>query len=94
MHDYGKATCERNASLLQAASPGDLQCPGFQREALFGARQERVRGLVEQLTHRAVALLGDPARPVEFTRLMAPGMSSRTRASTRWLRVVISARTP
>jgi hypothetical protein len=51
----------------------------FSREGLPRARQDRVCRLVEELAYRAVALLGDPARPVELARLV----STRDEAEVR-----------
>ena len=71
MHDDGEAASERYPGLFEATSFCDLERPGFQREALLRARQNRVGRFVEQLAHGAVALLGDPARPVDLAGLVA-----------------------
>jgi hypothetical protein len=70
MHDDSEAASARDPGLSQATPLRDLERPGLQREALLGARQDRVRRFVEQLANGAVSLLGDPAGPVELARLM------------------------
>ncbi|MBM7407992.1 hypothetical protein EDF69_003630 [Sphingomonas sp. JUb134] len=70
MHDDGEAAGERDPGFLEAAPLRDLQRPGLQREGLPRARQDRVRRLVEELADGAVALLGDPAGPVELAGLV------------------------
>jgi len=73
MHDDGEPASERNAGLSQPTSLGDLECPGLQREALAGARQDRVGRLVEELADCAVTLLGDATCPIELARLVPSG---------------------
>lgn len=70
VHDDGEATGERDLGLLETASLDGLQRPGLQCEGLARARQDRVGRFVEQRADGAVAMLGDPARPVEFARLV------------------------
>lgn len=45
----------------------------FRAKVLPAASEDRVGRFVEQLAHHAVTPLGDPARPVDLTRLMTPG---------------------
>lgn len=73
MHDDSEAAGERDPGLSEAAPLRDLERPALQREALPGARQDRVGRFVQQLANGAVPLLGDPARPVELARLVPPG---------------------
>ena|GEM_PF-5845673 len=72
MHYYRKASGQCDASLLETPAL-DRHGPSLQREALPASGEDRVRSLVEQIANRAVALLGDPARPIELTGLMVSG---------------------
>lgn len=73
MHDDSEASGERNPGLSEAAPLRDLESPGFQREPLPGARQDRAGRFVEQFANGALPLFGDPACPVELARLVPPG---------------------
>jgi hypothetical protein len=61
MHDDSAAAGERDPGLSEAAPLRDLERPSLQRQALLGARQDRVEPLVEQLANGTFPLLGDPA---------------------------------
>lgn len=80
MHDDGEAAGKGDAGLLEASALGDLYGPCFQGEGLSAPGEDRVGGFVQELAHRSVTLLGDPARPVEFARLMASGHEAEVRA--------------
>ena len=73
MHDDCEAAGKGDASLLQAATLGDLHGPCFQGEGLTAPGEDRVGSFVQQLAYGAVTLFGDPACPVELARLMASG---------------------
>jgi hypothetical protein len=73
MHDYCEPASKRDTGLLKAAALGDLKSPCLQGKGLPAACEDRVGRLVEQLADGLVALLGDPAGPVEFSRLVASG---------------------
>ena len=73
MHDDCEAAGKGDASLLQAATLGDLHGPCFQGEGLTAPGEDRVGSFVQQFTYGAVTLFGDPACPVELARLMASG---------------------
>lgn len=73
MHDDREAAGKSGAGLLKASALGDLHGPCLQGEGFPAPGEDRVGRFVEQLAHGPVALLGDPACPVELARLMASG---------------------
>ena len=79
MHDDGQPAGERDTSLLEATTFHDLHGPSFQSEGLLASGQDRVRRFVQQLSHRAVTLLGDPASPVDLTGFMTSRYQPKVR---------------
>ena len=102
MHDDCEATGKGDASLLQAATLGDLHGPCFQGEGLTAPGEDRVGSFVQQFTYGAVTLFGDPACPVVSGKNPPRGLenaaviwtirrrlrccSVRTRFARRWHR--------
>lgn len=81
MHDDREAASERDAGFLETSTLGDIHSPCLQGEGLPASGEDRVGCFVEQLAHRAIALLGDPPGPVDLAGLMAPGHETEVGAS-------------
>lgn len=71
MYDDSQTPGECHACLSETPSSCNLQCPGFQGNALLRTGQDRVGGLIVEFPHQRVTLLGDPTGPLHLARLMS-----------------------
>ena len=90
VHDDGQPTCEGTPRFALVRPLGDGQRPVFQRERASIAGQHDVGGLVKQCSDPPVTALGDAARVVDLTGLIATWHQAKVGANRRWLQHDIS----
>jgi hypothetical protein len=67
----------RHTSLRVPSPPRDGMAPVLQRARCARPREEDARGFIEQAPREPVSTLGDVARLIDVTRLVAPRVKPR-----------------